>query len=190
MRKQNLIAAGCVGLLASTAAWAFPWDIDMVDAVFLRAFEWEMWGTPEGSVSINRYREGCDPTCADPSEVLPEWNRDAIGGNILTNPLASSEEVLADGERLFSIYCQTCHGVDGAGGAPVTDSEKGARYPAVPLISGATAATGYRKDGWIFLTIRNGGINMPSYSYAMDDEEMWSVVTYLRTLPNAELKVQ
>ena len=189
MRKRNLIAIGIGALLASTA-WAFPWDIDMNDAEFLRAFEWEMWDTPEGAVSINRYREGCEPTCADPTEVLPEWNRDALGGTVQKNPLASSPEVLAQGERLFSVYCQTCHGVDGAGGAPVTDSDKGKRYPAVPLLSGATSTVGYRADGWLFLTVRNGGINMPSYSYAMDDEEMWSVVTYLRTLPGAASKVQ
>ena len=190
MRKRNLIALGMGGLLASTVAWAFPWDIDMVDAVFLRAFEWEMLDTPEGAVSINRYRSGCDPTCADPAEVLPEWNRDAIGGTIQKNPLSASPEVLGQGERLFSIYCQTCHGVDGGGGAPVTNNEKGARYPAVPMLSGPATASGYRTDGWLFLTIRNGGINMPSYSYAMDDEEMWSLVTYLRTLPNAEYKGQ
>ena len=188
MRKRNLIVAGCAGLVASTAAWAFPWDIDMVDAVFLRAFEWEMRGEPEGSVSINRYRENCDPTCSDPAEVQPEWNRDDIGGTVQTNPLTASDEVLEQGKFYFEVYCQTCHGVEGLGGAPVTNNEVGARYPAVPMLSGPTAATAYRSDGWIYLTIRNGGINMPSYSYAMDDEQMWSVVSYLRTLPNAAAK--
>lgn len=190
MHKRNLIAAGCVGLLASTTALAFPWDIDMVDAVFLRAFEWEMMGEPEGSVSTNHYRAGCDPTCADPTEVMPEWNRDDIGGKILQNPQTASPEMLAKGQHYFEVYCQTCHGVNGAGEAPVTNNEAGARYPAVPMLSGPTATTGYRTDGWIFLTIRNGGINMPSYSYAMYDEEMWSVVTYLRTLDNAAYKGQ
>ena len=51
MNKHILASSAVIGglLLASTAQ-AFPWDIDMVDAAFYRAYEWEMMLPPEGSI--------------------------------------------------------------------------------------------------------------------------------------------
>ncbi len=51
-----------------------------------------------------------------------------------------------------------------------------------PILSGAGAITGFKSDAYLYLTIRNGGALMPSYSYAMDDDEMWAIVSYIRTL--------
>jgi hypothetical protein len=42
-----------------------------------------------------------------------------------------------------------------------------------------------KTDGYVYLTITNGGQIMPSYGWAMNDQEAWSVVHYLRTLPDA-----
>jgi mono/diheme cytochrome c family protein len=39
-----------------------------------------------------------------------------------------------------------------------------------------------RTDGYLYLTIRKGGGVMPGYGAAMDEHEMWSVVSYLREL--------
>lgn len=186
MRKRNIVAASIAAALFSTIAWAFPWDIDMVDSAFYRAYEWQMLTPAEGAVSINRYREGCEPTCRAPTQLAPEFDRNNPAGQARTSPLdASDPTVLANGERLFGVYCQTCHGVNGAGGAPVADNTTGKRFPGVPLLSGPTATTSYRSDGFIYLYVRHGGVNMPSYSYAMSDEDIWSVVAYVRTLPNA-----
>ena len=39
-----------------------------------------------------------------------------------------------------------------------------------------------RSDGYLYATIRNGSIVMPSYRDAMSIKERWQVVLYLRKL--------
>lgn len=205
MNKHTLVATVALGgLLAASTAQAFPWDIDMVDAVFYRAYEWEMMLPPEGSVptaspmadirkptvavaQTTIFREHCEPTCRDMNANGTQWDRTTPEGVAMTNPLApggkASDEVLATGENMYNAYCSACHGAGGAGGAAVP--ERG--YPAAPpALSGDGNSSMIRSDGYIFLTIRNGGAIMPSYSYGMSDEEIWSVVAYIRTLPKAQ----
>ncbi|MFT4979911.1 MAG: mono/diheme cytochrome c family protein, partial [Myxococcota bacterium] len=202
MKKHTLVATAALGgLLAASTAQAFPWDIDMVDAVFLRAYEWEMMLPPEGAIptagpladvrkptlaiaQTTIYREACEPTCRANAASGTEWDRTTAAGTAHKNPLApggrASDEVLVTGEQMYNAYCTACHGKAGAGGAPV--AERG--YPAAPPnLSGEGNSSQIRSDGYIFLTIRNGGAIMPSYSYGMSDEEIWSVVAYIRTLP-------
>ena len=48
-----------------------------------------------------------------------------------------------------------------------------------------TSLTGVSKDlpdGYLYGTIRNGGIAMPSYADAMSAHERWQVVTFVRSL--------
>ena len=172
LSKKQLILGGLLAT-ASGAAWAFPWDIDMNDAEFLRAFEWKMMDTPEGAVAVDTPVNG---------------NRYTPAGMAMTNPHETSDAAVADGKRMFEIYCATCHGAEGKGGAEVTRNDNGLkRYPMpAPILSGEGAISALRSDGYIYLTIRNGGAVMPSYSYGMDDEEMWNLVTYIRTLDGAQ----
>ena len=172
--RRALVGAGAL-LAVSTTAWAFPWDIDMVDAVYLRAYEWVMQPPPEGTVSRSRY--------------VANHSRDTPVGQALTNPYGANAEALAQGERMFEVYCQTCHGVNGQGGAEVMRNEPDVgirRFPVpAPMLSGANAVSPGRTDGYIYLTIRNGGALMPGYKQAMSDQEMWATVAYLRTLEGA-----
>jgi mono/diheme cytochrome c family protein len=164
MRKL-VIATLSAGAL-STIAWAFPWDTDMVDATYLRAFAWEMATLPEGTISVNHAR-------------MPGTRYDA---NV--NSLAIPDSVdVEDGSRMFDAYCTACHGVEGKGKAPVTDNSSGKRYPIPPPpLSGTANVTARRSDGYLFYTIRDGGAIMPGYAYAMQDHDVWDVVAYMRTL--------
>ena len=187
MGRSRRIAAVLVALaLGSTAAWAFPWDIDMVDSLAFKAFEWRMKPLPVGTVSIGGFRGGFDKT----TRMTP-------AGDALTSPLAADAKVSTptgpiavtqQGEHLFKVYCRACHGENGQGNAPVTDMTGGKRrYPIPPaILSGANAVTPMRSDGYIFLTVQQGGAIMPSYGYALSDAEIWSIVAYVRTLPGAQ----
>jgi mono/diheme cytochrome c family protein len=172
--------------LGSTAAWAFPWDIDMTDSLAFKAFEWRMKELPVGTVSIGGFRGGFDKT----TRMTP-------AGDALQNPLAADAQVSTPmgpiaatkkGEHLFQLYCQTCHGVNGQGGAPMADMTGGKRrYPIPPaILSGTNAVTPLRSDGYIFLTVQQGGAIMPAYAYALSDADIWSIVAYVRTLPGAQ----
>jgi mono/diheme cytochrome c family protein len=165
-----------LGLLASSTAVAFPWDIDMVDAYFYRGYEWAMMQLPDGVVSRDLYVANAD-------RMTPE-------GQALQNPFGEpNSATLQKGERMFTVYCATCHGVEGKGGAEVmrNDPTLGInRYPVpAPMLSGTGNVTSMRTDGYIYLTIRNGAAVMPGYNQAMYDHEMWSVVSYIRTLEGA-----
>jgi mono/diheme cytochrome c family protein len=82
---------------------------------------------------------------------------------------------------MFQTYCSPCHG-DGINLGPVAAP---GRYPGVAGLASPNGRLHLRSDGWIYLTMRNGGGIMPSYGWAMTDTEMWSVVRYVRTLPDA-----
>ncbi|MEC9389184.1 MAG: c-type cytochrome, partial [Myxococcota bacterium] len=97
MRKV-LLAAAALGV-ASTVAWAFPWDTDMVDAVYKRAYAWKMAPLPEGVVSVNHSRIPGDRLAPETADMEIPTGRN-----------------LTEGKRLFDNYCTACHGVDGLGG--------------------------------------------------------------------------
>lgn len=150
----------------STAAWAFPWDTDMADAIYKRAYSWTMGTLPEGTVSVNHARIQGDRFAPETADMTIPADVD-----------------LAAGENLFNIYCTACHGVDGKGMAPVADNSSGKRYPVPPpSLSGPGNVTALRNDGYLFFTVRDGASVMPGYGYGMMDHEVWSLVAYLRTM--------
>ena len=170
--RKFLTATLTLGVL-STVAWAFPWDTDMADAVFLRAYSWEMATLPEGVVSVNHAR-------------IP-GNRYAAETAGMVIPEGTDND---EGKRLFDAYCVACHGVDGKGKAPVTDNASGKRYPIPPpVLSGTGNVTKMRNDGYLFFTIRDGSAIMPGYGYGMLDEDVWDLISYMRTMDGAAYAV-
>lgn len=183
MRRARLWAlVGAVAL--STAAWAFPWDIDMVDSPAFKPYEWSMRGLPEGSVA----RVGA----TDITKVR-RMNIDlsAPEGKSTPNPYTVDEALLSKGKNTFDTYCQTCHGVNGGGGAPVGDNNPAAGKKRfllpIPNLVGDGGRATIRTDAEIYSTIRNGKGAMSGYSWAMTEQEMWATVAYLRTIPGGTM---
>lgn len=78
LRPRNLAIGG---LLVATAAYASPWDIDMIDGVNFKAFEWKMRLAPEGSVpreSATRPRPMAMGSYQD--QAIPQHDRTTPGG--------------------------------------------------------------------------------------------------------------
>jgi PQQ-dependent dehydrogenase (methanol/ethanol family) len=87
------------------------------------------------------------------------------------NPLSGNASAAEAGKKTYVNSCQICHGGDGGGG----------RGPAL-----ATREFRHGSEDWqLFQTIRDGvpGTQMPGFG--MSSEELWQVVTYLRTLTPA-----
>jgi mono/diheme cytochrome c family protein len=100
----------------------------------------------------------------------------------LTNPLPATSENTAEGRQNFSHYCFVCHGLDGQNtGVPFAD----AMSPSVPSL--ATVEVQSYTDGQIYWVIKNGlwPSGMPASRGILTDEEIWSIVTYVRNLPRA-----
>jgi mono/diheme cytochrome c family protein len=101
----------------------------------------------------------------------------------LQNPVPSTPESVAAGAQQYAKACAVCHGVTGAGDGK---------------LAAATAAYGKRPsdltdntwdhgstDGEIFVVIRDGiepDFNMPGFKARLSDDEIWSVVNYVRSL--------
>ena len=160
-----------IGLGLSSAALGLPWDIDMADGQQRKAFSFEMRPLPEGVVA-QPFNGQARPT---PNVVRRTPEADA-----LTNPLDPNDQTRARGKAMYGIYCTPCHG-DGINLGPVAQP---GRFAGVSVLAGPAGVLQQLSDGHVYLTIRNGGERMPSYSWAMSDEEMWSVVSYVRTLEN------
>jgi len=172
--KRILAAAAFVGLGASTAAFGLPWDVDMADSQAVKGYEGSLQGLPDGVVAQDRV--------VSPRKHAPNFVRGSEEGEALTPPMPANEQVLATGETMFKTYCAPCHG-DGVKLGPVAQP---GRYPGVVSLGGAAGVAKARSDGWIYLTIRNGGAIMPYYSWAMTDDEIWATVHYIRTMPDAK----
>ncbi|HEY2469592.1 MAG TPA: c-type cytochrome [Terracidiphilus sp.] len=98
------------------------------------------------------------------------------------NPLQVTSQSLADGKEAFTHYCVACHGMDGQNtGVPFADSMS----PPVPSLA-SSEVQGYT-DGQLKWVIDNGiwPSGMPGSKGTLSDDEIWSIVIYLRHLPPA-----
>jgi mono/diheme cytochrome c family protein len=103
-----------------------------------------------------------------------------VGNKAQTNPLPADPGTLAAGKDAFSHYCVACHGLDGQNtGVPFADRMS----PPVPSLA-AVDVQRYT-DGqlkWVIdYGIRPSG--MPGSKGILSDEEVWSIVYFLRHLP-------
>jgi mono/diheme cytochrome c family protein len=105
-----------------------------------------------------------------------------IGNKSQKNPLNDAPQTLADGKEAFSHYCVACHGIDGQNtGVPFADR----MAPPVPSL--ASYDVQRYSDGQLKWVIDYGiwPSGMPGSKGTLSDEEIWSIVVYLRHLPPA-----
>jgi mono/diheme cytochrome c family protein len=98
------------------------------------------------------------------------------------NPLPSNADTWADGKEAFSHYCVACHGMDGQNtGVPFADHMS----PPIPLLSSKEVQS--YTDGQLKWILDNGisPSGMPGSKGTLSDDELWSIVIYLRRLPPA-----
>lgn len=173
------------GTFALSQSIVYPWQlwfIDMMDASTVKAYEAPMRSPAEGSVSRN-YRPYGEAYGQSLMRMTPE-------GQALKNPYDTSDaEFLAQGEWSYNVYCAPCHAVDAKGNGPVTQNKPNEgqnrfQMPAPALVGdkGNLTLNPMTTDGYVYLTIRNGGAIMPSYGMQMSDEEIWGIVAHLRKL--------
>jgi mono/diheme cytochrome c family protein len=105
-----------------------------------------------------------------------------IGNKKERNPLPLSPETLADGKDAFSHYCVACHGMDGQNtGVPFAD------HISPPIPSLVSPQVQSYTDGQLKWILDNGiwPSGMPGSKGTLSDDELWSIIVYLRHLPPA-----
>ncbi len=107
------------------------------------------------------------------------WDKDPeMSAKMAVNPLMPTKEILEKGKAKFNTFCSPCHGFYGKG-----DSRLRGQYPNPPSLHSEKIRNW--TDGRIYHVIMMGQNVMPSYASQLNQEERWSVITYIRALQRA-----
>lgn len=109
-------------------------------------------------------------------------HRITVRGRNNRNPLGHGTAIDKEGQTAFDTYCVVCHGLDGQNtGVPF------AAQIAPPIPSLASKQVQQYTDGQLQWIIENGiyPSGMPASRGILSDEEIWSIVEFLRHLPPA-----
>jgi mono/diheme cytochrome c family protein len=159
-----VVAALATTLAAAPRAHAFPWSIDMYRSEAVQPLARAPRVMPAGTMPMHR---GEPPMTREQATIK------------LHNPLPDTPENLARGKQLFMTNCAPCHGESGIGDGPA--AKVLSRKPA-DLVHGVSKML---PEGYIYGTIRDGGIVMPPLDDAMSSDERWQVVLFVRSLQAA-----
>jgi mono/diheme cytochrome c family protein len=105
-----------------------------------------------------------------------------VGNRTQKNPLPATAATIADGKEAFTHYCVACHGMDGQNtGVPFVDHMS----PPIPLLTSREVQQ--YTDGQLKWVVDNGiwPSGMPGSKWTLSDDEIWSIVVFLRNLPPA-----
>jgi mono/diheme cytochrome c family protein len=103
-----------------------------------------------------------------------------VGNKKAVNPLKATPETVRSGQIAFSHYCFTCHGLDGQNtGVPFAETVS----PPVPSLNSPQVQK--YTDGRLKSVLSSGIFpsGMPASKDILSEEEISSIVVYLRHLP-------
>ena len=162
MKRLSLII---VLLLTPALAQAWPWSDDMANQVSAK---------PQESVDTNNPGMKPFPRRSVPIPATASLVKDMTAAEKLVNPVAADEQSIAQGGKLYQIYCATCHGSTGKG-----DGLVGAKLLLKPYDLTAEQ-TKIRTDGFIWGYMTFGGAIMPNYANDLTPTERWQIINYMR----------
>ncbi|AEL26027.1 c-type cytochrome [Cyclobacterium marinum] len=107
--------------------------------------------------------------------ILPYRLRvaDLEGAAAVQNPIPLTDEVLADGKRLFTQYCSPCHGSGGEG-----DGKPGMVIGGVANLKGGAYIN--LPEGHIFHVITHGKGRMGAHGSQITADRRWKIVHYVK----------
>jgi len=91
------------------------------------------------------------------------------------NPVKATPESIAQGKKIYSYDCASCHGVTGDGKTDVAKELKVTDLTDPALLKDRT-------DGELFYIIKNGHDDMPPEGGRAKPEKLWDLVNYVRSL--------
>jgi mono/diheme cytochrome c family protein len=128
---------------------------------------------------------GCRVTPPGRAETaVVQWTKHniTVKGTHDKNPIPATAENIEAGKQIFASYCIVCHGRDGQNtGVPFANSIS----PPIPSL--ASADIQRYTDGQLRWIIENGisPSGMPASRGILSDDDIWTIVVYLRHLPPA-----
>jgi cytochrome c553 len=103
--------------------------------------------------------------------------KDSMGMSerMLANPLPHTEQIMKEGEGLYTNFCSHCHGKEGKGNGLVAEQYKG-----VPNYT--SSALKDANDGHIYHTITHGKGRMWPHGSQISPVDRWKIVYYVHKL--------
>lgn len=98
----------------------------------------------------------------------------------LTSPLLNNEDNLANGKKMYEIYCSVCHGSKGDGNGILMEREK---FLGIPSYADRDIT-----EGSIYHVLMHGINLMGSHAGQVNDEERWQISQYVLKLRKDLLK--
>ena len=93
-----------------------------------------------------------------------------------SNPVPTHPAAVTRGREVYRRECKSCHGLSGLGDGPKA-AELDSKVPDI-----TSAKVQGQTDGALFWKITEGRGDMPSTKTALNEEERWMVVHYIRSL--------
>ena len=136
------------------------------------ALSWfrNMW---TGPVVLPQTELRMPPERSMPTDGLRQLNRRQARD--LPNPVPNTPTTVAQGENLYNTYCTVCHGAQGRGNGQLASFYR--RMPDLTM----RHVRNY-PDGFIYTIIREGGRTMPRFADALNPDERWALVHFVKTL--------
>ncbi len=106
---------------------------------------------------------------AEPWNIPAEYKK-------MANPVKADDASVKAGLASYTKNCASCHGKTGLGDGP-----KGRMCKVFPGDFSGAAFQGLT-DGEMFYQTKTGRGEMPAYDKKIPDNEIWSIVNYMRTL--------
>lgn len=103
----------------------------------------------------------------------PEGYEQSAG---LKSPYPQTEEIIAQGTKIYADFCAQCHGAKGLGDGPVVTV---GGHPAPPAYD---AALKDLPEGKMFYSITYGKGLMGAHASQLSKSDRWKVVAYVKTL--------
>jgi glucose/arabinose dehydrogenase/mono/diheme cytochrome c family protein len=110
------------------------------------------------------------------------WLAPSFADTIIS-PIPFSPQVINEGEKLYNVFCVSCHGQDGFGnGQPGRFNIEPANFHDKKFVS--------QTDGAIFWKLTHGKGIMPAYNHALSEEKRWQIIAYIRQFVKYSANVQ
>ncbi len=94
----------------------------------------------------------------------------------IKNPIKGNPASIVSGNKIYTQYCVTCHGVKGKG-----DGIAAPGLPRPPADHTSVFVQG-QTDGALYWIITVGNNPMPTYKKTLSALQRWQVINYIRTL--------